>query len=292
LRSLERTPKLRIGSLEGRKLQQQREEKMIDASVTPLTIRAQVRQIVASDTFARSPRMRRFLEFIVEETLAGRSDQLGEYSIGIAVFDRGDDFEPAVDPIVRNDARRLRFKLLEYYRQGSHRAGSVLIEIPKGAYVPIFLPMHACKAETLLPVPSDSPRRLAVLPFDVLSIESNGALYGRALCMSLTASLTNLHGLEAVAHGYLREQTIRETASELRLSHIIHGSVLNSSDRCRVIVNLIHMPNGTQLWAREFDFDNGEMLMLQSEITRSVLTEVTSRLGLHRPHTAELSLAA
>ena len=77
--------------------------------------------------------------------------------------------------------------------------------------------------------------------------------------MSLTAKLTNLDGLEAVAHGYLADQPIREAASELNLSHVIHGTVLKSSDRCRVIVNLIHASEGTQMWAREYDFDAGEM---------------------------------
>jgi TolB-like protein len=259
--------------------------KTIDNKITPQAIRAQLARILAGEAFARSPRMQRFLEFIVEETLAGREDQLGEYSIGLAVFDRGTDFEPAVDPIVRNDARRLRFKLLEYY--GAQTSIDVLIDIPKGGYVPVFTRPQAAQKS----LPSESPRRLAVMPFDVHATAVEGAMYGRALCMSLTASLTNLDGLEAVAHGYVRELPIRDAASEMQLSHVIHGSVQNSSDRFRVIVNLIHMTNGTQLWAREYDFDNGEVLSSQSEITRAVLSEVTSRLGLEQGPPPQRSFA-
>src|SRR5689334_12854480 len=108
-------------------------------SIAPHAVREQLAAILASETFVRCRRMQRFLEFIVEETLAGRADQLGEYCIGVSVFDRGEDFEPALDPIVRNDARRLRLKLFEYYRQPG-AAGWILIEVPKGGYVPVFLP--------------------------------------------------------------------------------------------------------------------------------------------------------
>lgn len=101
-------------------------------------IREQLKSILVSDVFSRSRRMQRFLEFVVDETLAGREDQLGEYAVGVAVFDRGTDFEPGLDPIVRNDARRLRLKLLEYYNQTGLASNHIVIEIPKGGYVPVF----------------------------------------------------------------------------------------------------------------------------------------------------------
>src|ERR1044071_8324608 len=147
------------------------------AGVTPRAVRAQLQEILASEGFVRSHRIQRFLEFVVEETLAGRSDQLGEYGIGVSVFDRGKDFEPALDPIVRNDARRLRAKLLEYYK--SAPAGSVLVEIPKGGYVPMFS-ILAAREEDI----SDLSKRLAVLPFETLSAAPDDGVHGRSLCMS------------------------------------------------------------------------------------------------------------
>ncbi len=99
----------------------------------------QLAAILRSSGFINSERMKRFLEFIVEETLAGRGSELCEYSIGISVFDRGESFEPGLNPIVRNDARRLRNKLLEYYQQAKHaQEGEVIIEVPKGGYMPVF----------------------------------------------------------------------------------------------------------------------------------------------------------
>jgi len=127
-----------------------------DVRIAPDTVREQLATILNSESFVRPRRMQRFLEFIVDETLAGRADQIGEYSIGLTVFDRGTDFEPALDPIVRNDARRLRLKLSEYYGLSHSTADQVVIEIPKGGYVPVFTPVRSSKS-----------RRLAVLPFEV-----------------------------------------------------------------------------------------------------------------------------
>lgn len=104
---------------------------------SPDSVRKQLARIVASEDFVHAGRMRRFLTFVVEETLAGRANQLCDYNIGVSVFERGDSFEPGLDPIVRNDARRLRQKLLEYY-QGTRDPEELLIEVPKGGYVPAF----------------------------------------------------------------------------------------------------------------------------------------------------------
>jgi hypothetical protein len=100
-------------------------------------IRNQLSKILQSDGFIRAARMRRFLKFVVEEALAGRANLLCEYSVGISVYERDESFDPALDPIVRNDARRLRQKLLEYYQQSSC-GYQVIINVPKGGYAPVF----------------------------------------------------------------------------------------------------------------------------------------------------------
>lgn len=253
-------------------------------------VRAQLSRILQSQIFVRSPRMQRFLQFIVEETLAGRSSQIGEYGIGVAVFDRGAGFEPMLDPIVRNDARRLRFKLLEYYRlTPAETADSVVIDIPKGGYVPAF---HRRSQDEDVPIPATSARRLAVLPFDVFSTAPGSAMAGRILSLSLTAGLTNLKGLEAVAHGCLRDGSLREAASELKLSHVIHGSIIESGDCCRIIVNLIQIPNGTQLWACEYRSESGSAMAMRPELSREITVDVTAHLGVTQPEPLKLARAA
>ena len=85
-------------------------------NMTPESIRAQVRKIIESKAMGRSGRLARFLDFTVSQTLAGHGDQLKEFVIGVEVFDRRQDYDPRLDPIVRVEARRLRMKLQEILR--------------------------------------------------------------------------------------------------------------------------------------------------------------------------------
>ena len=263
------------------------ELRAVNSKIAPHAVREQLARILASEGFARARRMQRFLEFIVEQTLAGRAGELGEYWIAVSVFDRKTDFEPALDPIVRNDARRLRVKLAEYYRQPGSVKDPVVIDIPKGGYVPSFL---AATSATREEVEASSATRVAVLPIEVAGNAEVG-FCGQRIGVSLTAALTNLDGIQAVAHGFVRHESIQETASELRLSHVVNGYIWNSGDRFGIIVNLIQVACGTQVWAGEYEFESHEIALAHSEITADVLNEVKARLCHEVPRRA-LAMAA
>ncbi len=104
---------------------------------TPEDVRRQLERVLSSPVFTSSERLRRFLEFVVERTLAGDGERLKEYVIGVEVFDRDADYDPRLDSIVRVEAARLRTKLAEYY-QGDGRADTVVLTMPKGGYAPVF----------------------------------------------------------------------------------------------------------------------------------------------------------
>jgi tetratricopeptide (TPR) repeat protein len=106
-------------------------------SIAPPAIRAQLDRILNSRAFARSPRISRFLTFVVEETLQGQEDKLKEYLLGVEVFGRMESFDPRIDSIVRVEARRLRYKLEKYY-ESEGREDTVFIQLRKGCYVPTF----------------------------------------------------------------------------------------------------------------------------------------------------------
>ena len=105
--------------------------------LTPDEVRDQLQRILDSSAFEASERRKRFLRYIVEESLAGRVDRLKGYAIATAVFERDDSFDPQTDPVVRLEARRLR-RALEHYYLTAGRDDPVRIEIPKGGYAPIW----------------------------------------------------------------------------------------------------------------------------------------------------------
>src|SRR5688500_11052412 len=98
-----------------------------------VAVHGALERVVASAAFATSPRMSRFLRFVVEETAAGRASELKEYVVGVRVFDKAESFDPSIDPTVRVEASKLRAKLTRYY-ETEGRSDRILIDIPKGHY--------------------------------------------------------------------------------------------------------------------------------------------------------------
>jgi tetratricopeptide (TPR) repeat protein len=108
----------------------------IQARMPAASVQEELRRILASPTFLNARRPSQFLRFIVEGTLAGEG-RLKEYLIGVEVFDRPQDYDPKDDPVVRIEAGRLRKKLAEYYA-GPGANDAIIIDLPKGGYVPVF----------------------------------------------------------------------------------------------------------------------------------------------------------
>src|SRR3954466_6027351 len=108
-----------------------------DESSAPQGMRDVLQRIVASREFMNSDRKRRFLKFVVQETLAGHAGRIKAYAIALDVCDRDPSFDPAADPVVRIEAGRLR-RCLEHYYLTEGSADDVQITIPKGGYVPQF----------------------------------------------------------------------------------------------------------------------------------------------------------
>lgn len=100
-------------------------------------VRLSLAAIVASSAFHASPQLAAFLRFVVEATLSGRSEQIKGYTIAVEALGRDSAFDPQTDPIVRVEAGRLRRALDRYYA-GPGQADTVVIELPRGSYVPAF----------------------------------------------------------------------------------------------------------------------------------------------------------
>src|SRR5262245_20705582 len=105
-------------------------------------VRDELNRVLNSSSFTTSDRNRRFLEYVIEETLAGRATRLKAYRIAATVFGRPDSFDPQIDPVVRMEAGRLRRALERFYLLEGNTV-SVRIAMPKGGYVPEFRAVDA-----------------------------------------------------------------------------------------------------------------------------------------------------
>jgi Tol biopolymer transport system component len=107
------------------------------APTDPEGARRQLERVLASPGFLRNERMSRFLRFLAERHLEGSDNQLKESVIAVEVFGRKPDHDPSQDSIVRTEAGRLRARLAEYY-VGEGKGDGMVIELPKGGYIPVF----------------------------------------------------------------------------------------------------------------------------------------------------------
>ncbi len=208
-------------------------------SVAPAedAIRAQLALILQSAGFTNAIRSQRFLKFAVEHTLAGEQDVVKETVLGVEVFDRKTDFDPRIDAIVRVEATKLRTRLNEYY-QGEGVSAPVVIEIPKGTYVPLFSVRTEIPDATASPKPASKLTRhtmivagvagaalilcgvglwfafgpglragpqagetpaIAILPFLNLSSEPENAYFSDGLADQLTDAMAQVDGLRVAS---------------------------------------------------------------------------------------------
>ena len=93
------------------------------------------------------------MSYVVEEALAGRSDQIKERIVGINVFGREPAYDTASDPVVRNAAIEVRKRLAQFYVESGQGSG-IQIDLQPGAYVPTF----RCSVEAAPPQFPQSPQ--------------------------------------------------------------------------------------------------------------------------------------
>ncbi len=145
-------------------------------------VRAAVELIIASEVFARAERPARFLRHLVEHALRGEGALLKESLLGVDVFGREASWDPRLDPIVRQEAARLRKRLTRFYENHGTEL-SIAIELPVGTYVPVFrrvVAIAAAEAEPeepqkeepdeRAPLSEGSHRRILWLALGLLSI--------------------------------------------------------------------------------------------------------------------------
>jgi TolB-like protein len=127
-------------------------------------VRAALDRVVASDMLRQSPQLAAFLRFIVETTLRGKGARIKGYTIGVEAMGRDQSFDPQIDPIVRVEAGRLR-RALEHYYAGPGATDEVIIELPRGRYVPNFRRRVGQRFPAFPGVPAIVRRFQAAIPF-------------------------------------------------------------------------------------------------------------------------------
>src|SRR5215203_7457655 len=110
---------------------------MNDNKVLEELVRLELSSILQFREIRNSQVLSRFIEFVVEKKLSGKEDEIKEYTVAVKGLGKPRDYNPQLDASVRIHAGRLRRLLAQYYQE-SGKNDAVLIDIPKGTYIPIF----------------------------------------------------------------------------------------------------------------------------------------------------------
>ena len=252
-------------------------------------IREQLVRILNSGPFHQSQRRQRFLEYLVNETLAGRGERLKGYNVALEVFDRPETFDPTVDPLVRIEAARLREKLREYYGTDGQN-DPIHIDLPKGTYTPQIEFRHEGapriarrKAPPTQEVSSTVPS-VAVLPFDDLSADQNLGYLGDGVAEDIITALSRFPDLVVVARGSSfaykgKAVDMRQVGKELGVGYVVEGSVRKDGDKIRIVSQLIDTKTGEHVWAERFDRSGTDPWALQDEVTGMIVSAITGEKG-------------
>ena len=131
-------------------------------------------------------------------------------------------------------------------------------------------------AAAMLPQePAADERSIAVLPFANLSEDKANEYFADGLSDELLNLLSRVAGLRVVARTSSfsfkgRTASAAEIARELKVTHLLEGSVRRSGSRVRITAQLIRASDSSHVWSQSFDRDLSDIFAVQDEIAAAV----------------------
>lgn len=258
-------------------------------------IRAQLARIVSSRQFSNAPRLSRFLTYVVEQKLAGRSDQLKGYTIGLEVFDKEPDFDPQTDTIVRVQARALRQKLEQYYlRSGAN--DPIRIFIAKGGYDPTYYSpndVNSQSEESTEPrerdasdIPIASKPSIAVLPFECIGLGTNCEYVGIGLTGGVISSLSQFKDLSVFSRSTTERAkterlSIRQMFQRFQPDFVLEGSFRLRKEMIEARIRLIDAATDAVIMADKIEvrMEVDHLYEAQDEMVARIAAHIAVEYG-------------
>jgi TolB-like protein len=217
-----------------------------------------LRRILASGTFADSPRSRALLAYVVRETLDGNGHRLKERTIARAALGKAPNFDPRSDSGVRVQATRVRKQLTVYY-SGEGADDEVRISLRKGSYVPVIslAPAEPASADAAVSHPTLGPG-VAVVRFTRPDDDAETTALALGLTESLVSALSAFPGIRVVgpvdggerASGRPEE---RRLGTRLDVHYVVRGAVVSADGEVILTVRLVDATSGEVVWAETFN---------------------------------------
>jgi TolB-like protein/DNA-binding SARP family transcriptional activator/Flp pilus assembly protein TadD len=122
-------------------------------------------------------------------------------------------------------------------------------------------------------------RSLAVLPFANLSTDSADQSFSDGMHDVLITELAQFPQLSVISRTSVLQyrgttKPLPQIARELKVDGLIEGALLREGGRVRITAQLVHGPSDRHLWAKRYERDLREVLLVQSELAEAIAREV------------------
>ncbi len=259
---------------------------LIPTDIPPLEVVNQLERILNSTSFRRSVRLSRFLRYTVRYVLDGNTDKCKEFLLGMEVFDKPSSFDPRIDSIVRVEACRLRLRLRRYY-ESEGKTDTIVIEYPKGSYVPSFCFKEAPATPPAAIGDDESAghrwRSIAVLPFADLSPGTDQGYLADGLADEIIHVLTRERSLKVVSQTSAfkykgKAVDIRQIGRDLQADTALEGSLRKEGPILRITAQLVSVQSGYILWSGTYERLLEDTFAVQKDVSRAIATALRTKL--------------
>ena len=133
-------------------------------------------------------------------------------------------------------------------------------------------------------MPGETQISLAVLPLANLSERQNEDYFSAGMSEQLITTLARIESLRVISRtSVLRYKDanipVGQIAKDLNVSYVVEGSVQRVGDRVRITAQLIDAATEELVWTQSYDRDLRDVLTLQSEVARSIATQIQVKLS-------------
>jgi len=187
------------------------------------------------------------------------------------------------------------------WRPSLHDLGEV--EVKHGERVHVFNfytenagnaepPRKMPQAKPVSPAAARSPGRIepkrarfsiCVLPFANMSGDREQEYFSDGITEDIITDLSKVSALEIISRNTAftfknKQVDVRQVAGQLRVSHVLEGSVRKAAGRVRITAQLIDGSNDSHVWAERYDRDLNDIFALQDEISRAIVDALKVKL--------------
>lgn len=260
-------------------------------------IREEVQRISQSSYLRQAGVLQKFLHFVVDSTLEGRSDEIKEYTVGVEVLNRPNGYNPQQDASVRIHAVRLR-KMLNAWYENEGKDSPVKVWLEKGSYQPTFSYQAISRANTedgnnkTLPgqnLPKDS---ICILPFECYAgPNQDPGVIQDGFCAELSEALSLFQDVEVISwYGTSKflanGGSVENIGEAFNASYLVSGRIQVSETDITATVYLTEPIDPMPIWSQIFiqPVEGQSLMAIIKEISEKIISMLVDYNGFIHIH--------